>query len=341
MTETLAEIGEFGLIDRIDELLKKEGIKGSGVILGIGDDAASFIPNDGYELLVTCDCMVEGRHYLADRILPFDLGRRSMVMNISDIGAMGGRPMYALVSLGLKVDTPVTHVEAMYRGFMSELAPFEASIIGGNITRSDLSAFIDITLIGEVEREIMMRRSSARPGDLILVTGYPGEAAAGLRLLTEAGDSKDLQDHPLVRAYNCPSHRAKEGRALALSGFATSMIDISDGLLGDLGHICQGSSVGAELIQEKLPVSDNMRDVIPSIGMDLYDIVMKDSDDYELIVTCLPENADRISSIVEDIGSTSVTEIGRITSVTGGIRLILPDNSQREIIPAGWDHFKR
>ncbi len=152
MSETLADTGEFGLIDRIDNVVKKEGITNSGLTTGIGDDAASFIPGDGYEILITCDSMVEGRHYLPDHISPSDLGRRAMVMNISDIGAMGGRPLYAVVSLGLRSDTSVADVEEMYRGFLSGLNPFKASLIGGNINRAGYFNFIDITTISEGEK---------------------------------------------------------------------------------------------------------------------------------------------------------------------------------------------
>jgi thiamine-monophosphate kinase len=339
MTELVADIGEFGLIDRIHELLQKEGVQTPGVTLGIGDDTASFLPHAGYEVLVTCDCMVEGRHYLPQHITPLELGRRAMVINISDIGAVGGKPLYALVSLGLRADTPVLDVEAMYRGFVAELNPFGASIIGGNLTKSGDSPFIDITLIGEVEYGKTVRRSTAKVGDAILVTGYPGQSAAGLQLLLHVQRMEGLRDHPLVRAYNTPSHRAREGRAIAKSGCVTAMIDTSDGFLGDLGHICKESAVGAELIQEKLPISEDLRQAAQKLGQDPYDLVLKDSDDYELIITCSPDHVDQICSAVSALSDAPVTEVGRITDVARQIKLILPDGTQSGIKPAGWDHF--
>ena len=133
--KTLLQIGEFGLIRRIRDLLEREGIKAPSVTVGIGDDTASFVPRGGYELLVTCDSVVEGRHFLPEHMTPFDLGRRAMALNISDIGAMGGHALYALISLGLKGDTEVSYVEEMFRGFVAELNPFRASIIGGNDSR--------------------------------------------------------------------------------------------------------------------------------------------------------------------------------------------------------------
>ncbi|MDP6180418.1 MAG: thiamine-phosphate kinase, partial [Desulfatiglandales bacterium] len=279
MLETLTDIGEFELIHQINELLQKEGVRTPGVTLGIGDDTATFLPHAGYELLVTCDCMVEGRHYLPDHTTLRDLGRRAMALNISDIGAMGGQPLYALVSLGLRANTLAADMEAMYRGFLVELNPFGASVIGGNLTRSGDGMFIDITMIGEGEKGKIVRRSTAKAGDKILITGYPGRAAAGLQLLMHSQPLDSLRDHPLVRAYNTPSHRAQEGQALARSGFATAMIDTSDGFLGDLVHICRESGVGATLIQEKIPISEDLRQAALKLGQNPYDLVLQESDD--------------------------------------------------------------
>ncbi|MFH1082757.1 MAG: thiamine-phosphate kinase [Pseudomonadota bacterium] len=339
MSETLTEIGEFGLIDRIHELLRVSGAPVPEKTLGIGDDCAFFQPRPGYDILVTCDCIVEGRHYLTRFISPVNLGRRAMSLNISDIGAMGGRPLYALVSLGLRADTAVKDVEAMYLGFVEELNPFDATIIGGNLTRSEGANFIDITLIGEIEAGKSVRRSGANPGDALLITGYPGQAAAGLQILLKAPSVHDLEDHPLVRAYNTPSHRAREGWAVAHSGLATAMIDTSDGLLGDLGHICKESGVGALLIQENLPVSSALQDAARQMKRDPIDLVLKDSDDYELIITCLPEHVDGIRSAITGLNDIPVTEIGRITEMAGDIKLKSADGVYHNLTASGWDHF--
>ena len=341
MPKTLADVGEFGLIHRIHNLLKKEGVKTPGVTLGIGDDTASILPRPGYELLVTCDCLVDGQHFLSDRITPLDLGRRAMVVNISDIGAMGGQPLYGLVSLGLKTDMPVADVENMYRGFALELNPFGASIIGGNITKTKDATFIDITLIGEIEQGKLMLRSTAREGDAIMVTGYPGQAAAGLHVLLRSQSRKVIREHPLVRAYNTPSHRAREGQAIARSGYATAMIDTSDGFLGDLGHICQDSGVGAALIKEKLPISDDLRQAAVERKLDPYELFLQDSDDYELIITGAPKNVAQICSAVASVSNVPVTEVGKITDSAKDIQLILSDGTRRRITPSGWDHFAK
>ena len=338
MVETLARIGEFGLIDRIDRLLKKEGVPGAGLDVGLGDDCAAIRPRPGFDLLVTCDAFVEGRHYLPERISRFDLGRRAMTANISDIGAMGGWPLYGLVSLGLKAETPVSDVEALYRGFLFELNPLGAVVIGGNLTQSGVP-FIDITLIGEVEPADLTRRSTARVGDAVLVTGWPGQAAAGLSLLLAASPGAALDAEPLVRVYSTPGHRVREGRAIGRSHLASAMIDTSDGLLGDLGHICQDSRVGAELFMESLPVSAELRSAAGRLGKAPYEFVLADSDDYELIVACRPENVRGIQQVVAEVGEAPSAVIGRLTEEPG-IRLKWPDGRITRAEAVGWDHFK-
>jgi len=340
MPERVDDIGEFGLIRRISTLLDQEGIRSERVAVGIGDDTASFLPRSGYELLITCDCMVEGRHYLPGKIRPYDLGRRAMTLNISDIGAMGGRPLYALVSLGLKPDTFVRDVEEMYRGFLVELNPLGASIIGGNLTTSGNGMFIDITLVGEVEQGRAVRRSGARPGDIILVTGYPGQAAAGLQLLLKTPDDSKILEHPLVKIYNSPSHRAPLGEAIAKTGCATAMIDTSDGFLGDLGHICEESKVGAELFKEKLPVSEALREAALRLERDPFDFFLGDSDDYELVITCRPQDMAKLRSVASRCCAVPLTEVGRIVDRPLEITLLFPGGERRPVKISGWDHFR-
>lgn len=339
MNERIADIGEFGLIKRVSDLIEREGIRSEWVTIGIGDDTASFRPRPGYEVLVTCDAIVEGRHFITGRITSFDLGRRAMTVNISDIGAMGGRPVYALISLGLKADMPVHEVEEMYRGFLSELNPFGAAIIGGNFTKCGDAMFIDITLIGEVEHGKGVRRSGARPGDVILVTGFPGQSAAGLQLLLRGPETPELLAHPLVRVYNTPSHRAQLGAAIAEAGCATAMIDTSDGFLGDLGHICEESRVGAELFHENIPVSKDLREAASAIGKDPRDFFLGESDDYELVITCKPKEVYRLNDVATTCGVYPVTEIGRITA-GHGITLLLAGGERRELRSTSWDHFR-
>jgi thiamine-monophosphate kinase len=253
---------------------------------------------------------------------------------------MGGRPLYALISLGLKADTLVRDIEELYRGFLDQLNPFKASIIGGNLTRSGNGQFIDITLIGEVAQGKGVRRSGARPGDLILVSGFPGQSAAGLQLLRQTPYNHKILDHPLVKRYNNPAHRARLGEAVAQTGLATAMIDTSDGFLGDLKHICVESNVGADLVKDKLPISEDLRQAALELGHDPLDFFLGESDDYELLITCRPNDLHRLRTSGIPSGSPPLTEVGTITDNPGEITLIFPDGERRPIKPVGWDHFR-
>lgn len=340
MGDRIRDIGEFGLIGRIQHLLSREGCVDPAVTLSLGDDSASFQPREGCEILVTCDSMVEGRHYLPGKMNPMEIGRRAMTMNISDIGAMGGVPRYALISLGLNEDTPVLDIEKMYRGFLDVLRDFEASIVGGNLTKVDGAEFIDITLIGEAEKGKVIRRDSAREGDAVVVTGYPGHSAAGLELLLGKEHSDEsITDHPLVQAYKRPTHRAREGKAIADSGLASAMIDTSDGFAGDLGHICEGSGLGAILYVDKLPLSDALRKISGKLRKDPYDFVLGSSDDYELIITCAPDHIRKIKNLIESLSNVLVTEVGRLGGDSHRICLCYPDGSEKDASVSGWDHF--
>ena len=338
MGQKVSDIGEFALIERIQKIVNGKGADPGLLIHGIGDDTAVFKPpGPGYEMLVTCDTMVEGRHYLKDYITPFEIGRRAMVMNISDIGAMGGEPLYALVTLGLTSSEPVNDIEEIYRGFIKELEPFGANIIGGNISKIDETPFIDITLIGKVRKEFKALRSGAMPGDAIMVTGCPGKSAAGYWIVSNGNPEWEMHQ-TLLDSYIRPQHRAREGHALAMSGKITSMIDISDGLSGDLFHICEKSLVGAEIKEDMLPSCMALDDLAKLSNKSKEDFVFGASDDYELLFTCSSENMAAVNSILSDF-NCSVTHIGDIIPWEQGMKIIAKDKEKKDLLKKGWNHF--
>lgn len=336
MPDTLASLGEFGLIARLEALLAREGVAAPGVVLGLGDDTAILHPQPGQETLITCDCLVAGRHFLPGVITPHELGRRAMAVNLSDIAAMGGQPLQALVSLGLTAQSTLEEVEDIYRGFLAELNPHGAAVVGGNITRTDGPAFIDVTLLGQAPAGRALRRSGGKAGDAILVTGWPGQAAAGLRQLRQDPGQTDPE---LRRAYLTPSPRLAMGRAAMRSGLASAMLDISDGLLGDLNHICQQSRTGALIQAASLPVSPALARAAAAWGQAPLDLVLGDSDDYELIITCPPGNLPGLKAALAAAGQAPVWEVGRLTPPGQGLELALPGGGRRPLRPRGWDHL--
>lgn len=339
MSEKVAEIGEFGLIDRLREVLRREGRQPPGVRLGIGDDAALLqVPPEG-QWAVTCDVLAEGRHYLPEYLSAYQLGWRSMAVNLSDIAAMGGQPRYALVALGLRGDTLVEEVEEWYRGFAAALNPWEAGVVGGNMTQVEGRQFISITLMGEVATGRGLRRSGASPGQAILLTGFPGQAAAGLRLIRQSTRGPGLEGNPLVEAYTCPVPRVAEGRALAGSGLISAAIDTSDGFLGDLGHLCAASGVGARLWAGQLPLSPALREAVGAWGEDPVYWLLGPSDDYELILTCDAEQVGKAKACVAAVSAVPVHQVGVLTDQPGCLELEQQDGSLGRLHARGWDHF--
>ncbi len=331
-TPTVGELGEFALIDRIRRTLGDA----PDVALGIGDDAAAVRPTPGKLLLATCDIQVEGRHFIRARIGPEQLGRRAAAVNLSDVAAMGGRPTHALVSLALPADTEVEWVERLYDGLRASFAEHGAAVIGGNLSGSSTEIVIDVTLHGEVDEGAMLRRSGARPGDAVLVTGDLGAARAGL-LALDAGLAGETAD-AATRAHLLPTARIDEALAIAASGLATAAVDVSDGFAADLGHLCAASGTGARIFADRLPVSPAARDVAAHLGFEPLLAALHGGEDYELIVTGDPEHANALIDAVRRATGTPLTAMGEITEAPG-LRLVESGGSERLLDSAGWDHF--
>ena len=331
----IRDLGEFGLIARIAACA---GAPPAGVSTGIGDDTAVLDAGGPRLLLATVDIQVEGQHFLRGRTDPYRLGRRTAAINLSDVGAMGGEPRWALASLALPADLEVIWVDELYRGLREELGRFGAAIVGGNLSASE-AIVIDLALLGEVERERVLRRDGARPGDVILVTGHLGASAAG-RLALDAGlDTTDPAVAATVAAHQTPAPRVREGRAIAAAGRATAMLDLSDGLSSDLGHICDASGTGAVVDRARLPVAAGTRMVAGRLGLDPPRLAVAGGEDYELLFTAPPDAVDTLSSAVRTVSGVSVTVVGRVTPAVEG-RWLADGDKRLPLAGAGWDHFK-
>jgi thiamine-monophosphate kinase len=332
------QLGEFGLIDRIHHGLP---VPSKDVIVGIGDDVAVLRATPDRVWLATCDVQMEGSHFLRSDINPRELGMKSLAINLSDIAAEGGTPRYALVSLGLPTDLELEFIDELYAGLRSEADQFGVDIVGGNISRSRLGMFIDIFLLGEAPRGEILLRSGARAGDQILVTGTLGDAAAGVAMLLNPS-LKTSESYAAVarNRYHLPKPHVREGRAIAATRLATSMIDISDGLAGDLAHICEQSKVGARIVADKLPLaSDNRLLAHTAHGDDFY-FALYGGEDYELLFTAPVANAALLAEQITRENRTTVSIIGEILPQSAERQLILEDGRIVPLEGRGWDHFK-
>jgi len=327
-TNTLREAGEFGIIRMIAE--KSGG--GDGVVIGIGDDAAALRFEAGSLVLSTSDMLVEGIHFDLSLTDPFRLGRKSLAVNLSDIAAMGGRPLSFLLSLAVPASCPVDFLNEFTSGMLSLAGEHGATLVGGDTCASPRGLVISVTAFGEQFSGRIVRRCGARVGDLVFVTGTLGDSALGLELLRRG----ETAGHPIDRHLD-PRPRVRQGRALADAGFPTSMIDISDGLAADMGHITDGSSVGANLYLEKIPLSRSYREHYRMMPAEMYRTALTGGEDYELLFTAPSSRREAILSLFSEL-YTPVTEIGGIVP-DPGVRFLSPDGALFPIARGGYDHF--
>jgi thiamine-monophosphate kinase len=331
----VGELGEFALIDRLTGPLERQG---PGVPVGVGDDAA-VLEGPGEELLlVTVDAQVETVHFLREAISPEQLGRRALAVNLSDLSAMGGRGVAALVSLVLPADAEVAWLERLYQGLREEASCWGVTIVGGNVTRAPQHAVIDVCALGRVGRDELLLRSGARPGDLVLVTGHLGEAAAGLRLLQRPELASPAREALLARLLT-PMPRLREAAVIARSRRATAMIDLSDGLSSDLLHLCEASGVGVRLWTERLPVSEAVYEVARQSGEAALELALAGGEDYELCLTAPPKVAEALAKSVQGETGTPVTIVGEILPAAAGRTLVLPGDEEVALEARGWEHF--
>lgn len=332
-TKTVREVGEEELVHRIS---KHPSNDNSNVILGIGDDAAVSRVSEGMVLVTTCDSMVEIVHFDLSYMTPYQVGRKVVSINLSDIASMGGRPVSALVSLMMPGRMPLADFDELYRGMTEQIDKYGASIIGGNMARSNQGLTVDLFMMGEVDPHKMLRRSTAKPDDEIWVTGHLGSSAVGLWLLQKFGNDYPIEFTCLVESHINPIPRVETAQRIADSGMATAMMDISDGLAKDLHRLCSASGVGAQIEFSTLPTDDKLNPALEQFDRNVRDAVLHGGEDYELLFTAKPfTNFDALSA---DLG-LQFTQIGVITDARGGVRLVEADGEIGLLSVGGWDHF--
>jgi len=308
----LSDIGEFGLIEKIANKFKSD----ETIYKGIGDDCAVLENEEDYTLMTT-DMLVEGDHFNLDWQTPWQIGWKSVVVNVSDIAAMGGLPEWGLVSIAFSGNLDVKFAENMFDGMADSSEKYGMKIIGGDTTHGDLLT-INVAVVGRVEKENLCMRGDAEIGDLICVSGDLGKSWAGLELF-RAG-KEGYTDY-----YLQPKCRLKTARKIA--PHVNAMIDVSDGLSSEVRHICEESGVGAEVEKAKVPISEKTRRTGEMLGIDPMKWALYGGEDFELVFTIPRE---RISKIEE----VNPIVVGKI--VEEGIYL---KNHEKKELGEGYDHF--
>jgi thiamine-monophosphate kinase len=316
-------LGEFDLIDRFF----RHSSRRRDVLLGVGDDAALLQVPAGRALVAATDTLVEGRHFLPGAP-PASVGHQALAVNLSDIAAMGAEPAWALLSLSLP-EPDERWLEGFADGLFALADAHGVELVGGDTVRGPLVVTVEV--LGFVDAARALKRSGARPGDTLHVSGSLGESAAGLATLLQ-GATDDVSDDPLVRRHLFAQPRLALGKTLA--GVASSAMDVSDGLLGDLRKLCAASGVGATLELDALPMSEALRSRFPPEECENF--ALHGGDDYELLFT-LPADCP-VPGGSGASGLPRLTRIGRITAgsgvrcTRGGVEVVISG--------AGYDHFR-
>ena len=337
-------MGEFGVIDLLTRMVvQQRGGPNHGADLSFkltvdnGDDTAAWQTGKATELFTT-DTVVEGVHFTRETTPWRDLGWKCIASNVSDIAAMGGLPMYALVTLGLPPETEVSELEQLYEGMMEISNEHGVAIVGGDMVRSPV-VFITIGLTG-IHAGQPMLRSTARPGDQVAVTGYLGSSGGGLRLMLGAGHDSNLSDQVSEEAaeylrvcHRRPRPAVAEGRILSASGVVTAM-DVSDGLADDLSKLCRSSGLSARIHAGQVPVHPLLKQAYPD---DYLDLALGGGEDYLLLFTAPAE----VMALVMPQLSQGAAVVGELLpGEPGRVSVLDVDGSEMPASGAGWDHFR-
>ncbi len=326
----MAHPGEFELISRYFARTSGRAAKSTGVELGIGDDAAVLRVPDGEDLVAAVDTMVEGRHFPLQS-QPRSIGHRALAVNLSDMAAMGAQPRWALLALTIPA-ADEDWLEGFAGGLLALADQHGVVLVGGDTTRGPLT--ISVQILGSVPRGGALRRGGAREGDLLVVTGSLGDAAAGLEVLQRQHGAPDAAfERELVRRFEYPTPHVQLG--LAARRIANAAMDLSDGLAGDLPKLAQASGFSAHVDVGRLPQSAALRAVVPAARA--RDLALSGGDDYELLLTVSGQQYQELASVAQRLG-VALTVIGEMRRGSG-VNWSL-DGRNFEVAARGYDHFR-
>lgn len=327
--------GEAALIAALHRVF---GPAPEAVAVGIGDDCAALAVAGPDYLLWAVDTLIEGIHFdLSYFSLP-QVGSKALMVNLSDVAAMGGEPLYALLSLGWPPSRDPAGALALGEGLAQAAREYGVAVIGGDTVASPGGVMVTLSLLGKVRRGEMLQRRGAAPGDRIYVTGPLGEAAAGLEVLRRGLHLEPDLQAALCRAHLAPRPQLRAGRVLAGQGLASALIDLSDGAATDLGHICRASGVGARIPAAAVPVSPRVQAAAPLLGLDPLDLALKGGEDYQLLFTSPGAQAPALFQAFRQAQLPPPLLLGEI--VAGSGVLLAGPEGEKEITGQGFDHFR-
>ena len=335
---------EFDFIASLRQRVASTSLKSESLVAGIGDDAAVFRGTAGKETVITADLLVEDVDFRRTTTPPYLLGHKALAVSLSDIAAMGARPLWSLISIGVPEDIWQTDfADRLYDGLLNLANHYGVQLIGGDTSRTNENIVIDSVVAGECAAGTAVMRSGASAGDQIFVTGSLGAAAAGLRLIERGAhlaeqnlgdeDSQKL-DHILLRQLR-PEPRVGWGIVLGEERLATAMIDLSDGLSSDLNRLCTAGGVGALIDSASLPIDNYVTELCGRRALDPLQLALHGGEDFELLFTVKSDNVARLPRRVDGV---ELKRIGEIRNTSEGVK-ISEGSRTWELKPGGWKHF--
>ncbi|MCA9472027.1 MAG: thiamine-phosphate kinase [Nitrospirales bacterium] len=337
---TVADTGEFEVIRALQATIGDSNLVSP---YGIGDDAAVLPQKAGYECVISKDLFIEGIHFDRRFSTFSDIGYKATAVNVSDMAAMGAAPLYLLAGLAVPSSCQLAQIRAIYRGIRQLCKRYDMKIVGGDTCASRRDIVISLTILGSVKTHHALSRGGAKRGDLIFVTGTLGDSGAGLRLLQR--QTKGSTGHVpqsvvrfLKRRHLQPSPKIHLGQLLAQHRLATAAIDLSDGLSGDISHLCRASHVGALIDLAQLPVSRQCSAFLAAHRNLSKDLILHWGEDYELLFTVPSRKRSQLESLASDIRQ-SITCIGSIRHQKHGISLRREDGSSQPLTQQSYTHF--
>ena len=327
----LGDLGEFKLIDRI----KQQARSSPEVIRGIGDDAAEMQLPAGHHLLTSTDLLIEEVHFRFSWTDAERLGRKAVAVNLSDLAAMGAIPRFLYLGLSCPADSELQQVESLMHGVLAECERFGVSLVGGDTCCSPGPWILSVVIEGSAPCGRSVGRSGGRPGELLMVSGTLGDSAMALSLLQQGASVPPR----LLQRHLTPTPRVALGQQLAAAGLASAMIDISDGLAADLGHLLEAGKLDAELDLVELPLSAEFARYYRS-NPSLIELALHGGEDYELLFSVAEESAPAVAQLAAELG-VPVASIGRLKAGNGAIALRGADGRLQTIAAGGYDHFAR
>lgn len=343
----LSDLGELGLLARIESILSIPETKrladpasaAGRVLVGVGDDAAAVDLGDGRVLLLSCDSMVEGVHFVPGASPPDTIGFRAMAAALSDIAAMGGAPAWALVTLAIRSDCDAAFAEELIRGARAAAERDGAVIVGGDCVSASRETGIHVSVVGEGRRDGLLLRSAANAGEVVMVTGTVGDSAAGLAVLQGKASLDAEATSFLTDRHLLPTPRLEAGAILAEHEAVGAAIDVSDGLVRDAGHIGERSRVGIELRAQRVPISAQCRRAADAMRRPALHFALGGGEDYELLFTVRADAAEEVRAALLQRAQLDATVVGEVTA-GHGVTVVDESGQPIEGLPAGWNHFR-